>query len=588
MRTSNLFGETLKELPSSVEAESHQLLLRAGYVRQLAAGIFSALPLAWRSLRKIEQVLREEMDRIGGQELNMPVVHPSDVWKESGRWDVIGPEMVRFKDRKDRDMLLAMTHEEVVGALAKSEVRSYKQLPILVYQMQTKFRDEPRARGGLIRVREFVMKDSYSLDRDQAGLEQQYREHYHSYFRIGKRLGLPLVAVKSDSGMMGGKVAHEFMYVTDIGEDSLALCGSCGYSANREVADFRYPSPKAAPEAPIERVETPGAKTIEKLVEQLGIEAADVCKCVVYAADQPDGSAKLVLALVRADFDVNPVAVQNLAKVGELRSAEPAEIVAAGGIPGFVSPIGLDRDEVVIVADELVAKSSALVAGANEKPYHLKNTQCGRDYQPHHTGRIAGAADGLGCPECGQPLRMGRGIEVGNIFQLGTRYSDSMGALFADEDGSLKPLIMGSYGIGVGRMLACIAEENRDGRGLMWPMSVAPFQVCLVSMGREPETHERAEELYRSLQAAGLEVLFEDRDAGPGEKLATADLRGIPLRAILSERSLKNGGAEVKHRREEEGQIVPLEELAVFLKERVAAELAGLDAGLDELPRLSE
>ncbi len=494
MRVSNLFGLTLKEVPADADIVSHQLLLRAGYVRQLAAGIFSYLPLAQRSLQKIERILREEMDAIGGQEICMPVVHPAETWQKSGRWDEIGEAMARFKDRRGRDMLLAMTHEEVVSELATSDVNSYRQLPILIYQLQTKFRDEPRARGGLIRVREFVMKDSYSLDKDTDGLHEQYVRHYHAYFRIGARAGRDRrVAFHKLLGRRA-EIAHEFMYETAIGEDNLALCDECGYAANREVAAFVKPTPADDAPGELEKVATPGTKTIDALASFLGIDAAQTGKVVfltaIHGDERPD---QLVLAIVRGDMDVNVVAVRNLLGANDVRASHEAEIAKSGAVAGYASPIGIDRERAYVLVDDLVAESPNLVVGANEDGFHLRNANCGRDYEPDQVGAIAAAYEGAPCVECGAPLRMTRGVEVGNIFKLGTRYSETMGVTFTDENGDERPVVMGSYGIGVGRLLACVAEEHHDDNGLTLPISVAPYQVTLVSLARKDDTRAAAD-----------------------------------------------------------------------------------------------
>lgn len=588
MRVSHLFGETIREAPAEAETASHQLLVRAGYVRQLATGIFSLLPLGWRAVRKIEQVLREEMDAIGGQELSMPVVHPAEIWKQTGRWQAIDAALVRFQDRTERDLVLAMTHEEVVANLAATEVRSYRQLPQLVYQIQTKFRDEPRARGGLIRVREFVMKDSYSLDRDQAGLEKAYREHYDAYFRIGARVGLPLAAVKSDVGMMGGKVAHEFMYITPIGEDSLAIC-DCGYAANREVARFRKEAEDNGAPQPTERVATPGAESIEQVAGFLGVPASQTAKAVFYTASYADDrDDRVVMAIVRGDMEINPTQLQNLTGANALRPSQREEIEAIGAVAGYASPIGVDRSRAVVIIDDLVRNSTNLVAGANESGYHLRNVNVPRDYEPDLVGGIAAVYEGAPCIECGAPLRLSRGVEVGNIFQLGTRYSAAMNANFTDEDGVDRPIIMGSYGIGVGRLLACVAEEHRDDRGLALPVSIAPYTVTVVRVGKNDETRAAAESLYRELTDAGVEVLYDDRDASAGVKFADADLRGVPLRITVSDRSLAAGGFELKQRRSPEGRIIPRESALAELRSELEALWSELRAGTEGVPTWEE
>jgi len=585
MRVSKFFGETLRDVPAEADTTSYALLLRAGYIRQLAAGIFSYLPLAQRSLKKIEQILREEMDAIGGQEINMPVVHPGELWQQTGRWDAIDATMVRFKDRRDRDMLLAMTHEEVVAALAHSEIRSYRQLPQLVYQLQTKFRDEPRARGGLIRVREFVMKDSYSLDLDQAGLEVQYVRHYDAYHRIGARTGVPLAAVQSDVGMMGGKVAHEFMYVTPIGEDSLVLCEACGYAANLEVSAFRkHPIDKGSPQ-PLERVHTPGHMTIEAVASFLGVEKTQTAKMVFYMGDYgPDAPARLVVGVVRGDMEVNLIRLKYLAGARDLRPAHPEEIEAVGAVPGYASPRDIDRTQAMVIVDDLVTHSANLVVGANEKDYHLRNANYGRDYEADVVGAIAAAYEGAPCANCGEPVHIVRGVEVGNIFQLGTRYSEALEATYTDEHGAAHPIIMGSYGIGVGRLLACVAEEHNDERGLTLPIAVAPFHVGLVALVREEETREKAEALYQALLNAGVEVLYDDRDATAGVKFADADLRGLPLRLTISERSLQQGGVECKRRTEKAFEIIPLDDIVAHVQQECRALFEDLATRLGTVP----
>ena len=571
MRVSSLYGAALKEAPSEADSAGHRLLLRAGYIRQLGSGLYSALPLGWRALRKIEQILREEMDAIGGQEISMPVVHPAEVWQVSGRWDQVGAEMLRFRDRRGTDMALAMTHEEVVAWHARSEISSYRQLPSLVYQIQTKFRDEPRARGGLIRVREFVMKDSYSLDRDEAGLIKQYEAHYAAYQHIFARCGLPVVIVASDTGMMGGKVAHEYMYVSDIGEDHLILCPSCGYAANREVASFRRSSePVETPAA--EKVETPGTKTIAELAAFLGIGADETAKAVMYVAtwddDRPD---KVVLALVRGDTEANEITIGRAVGAASLRAAEEAELRAVGLVPGYAGPMGLRDGAALVVMDGLLS-AGGYVSGANEEGHHILHVTAGRDFKADIVTDICMAFAGAPCAACGEPLAEERGVEVGNIFQLGTRYTAAAQANFLDENGKSKPIVMGSYGIGVGRLLACLAEEHHDDGGLTLPHAIAPFQVCIVSLARKAPTREAAEALYKALLAAGVEVLFDDRPKlSAGVKFAEADLRGMPLRVVVSDRGLKGGTVELAWRAgDSERWTVPADEAVAQIQQALA------------------
>lgn len=581
MRYSTHFGGTLREAPAGAVAASHALLTRAGFIRQLGQGLFSYLPLGHRSITRIENLIREEMNRIGGQEMTMPVVHPAEIWRRSGRYDSVGPEMARFRDRRNSDLVLAMTHEEVVGDLCRTEIRSWRQLPQLVYHIQTKFRDDARPRAGLIRVREFTMKDSYTLDRDEAGLARQYANHYEAYFRIFGRCGLPTVAVGSDVGMMGGSRAHEFMYLTPVGEDTLVLCDECGYAANRQVAEFAKPPAEAEEMLPTERVETPGAATIRALADFLEVPASRTAKAVFLTAGLDGGRREeLVVAVVRGDLEVNETKLANTVGAAWLRPAEDDAIREAGAVPGYASPVGLTGG--TVVCDDSVVSSPNLVSGANEEGVHLRNVNAGRDYRPDCTADIAAAGDGDACVRCGKPLRTSRGVEVGNIFQLGTRYGDAAGARFIDEDGKERPIWMGSYGIGSGRLLACVAEHHHDRNGLIWPMSVAPFDAHLIGLSGKSEADaaamRRAEEIYGGLLESGLEVLFDDRDERAGVKFSDADLIGIPLRVVVSRRALERGGVELRVRGEKTDEIVPPERLAETLAERRASLLAGIEA----------
>jgi len=495
------------------------------------------------------------------------VVQPADIWQETGRWYQIGSEMGRFKDKAGRDMVLAMTHEEGVAALVRDEIRSYRQLPSLIYHIQTKWRDDPRPRAGLIRVREFTMLDSYTLDATWEGLDQQYAAHFQAYENIYSRCGLPVVAVLADNGVMGGKMSHEFMYLTPIGEDTLLFCDACQYSANRQVARARHAQPATEEMLPMQKIATPETKTIADLAELLQIPAADTAKAVFLVArpastvPQPAGEPEreeFIFAIVRGDMEVNETKLANLLKARELRPATEAEIRATGAVPGYASPVGLKNVKVVV--DELVPLSPNLVAGANEEGYHLRNVNYGRDYQADVVADITAAGEGDACPNCGAPMRASRGVEVGNIFKLGTRYSLSMGCYFDAENGESLPVIMGSYGIGVGRLLACIAEEHHDDKGLVWPAAVAPFPLHMIVLGSKTGQPEAmAAELEARLQAAGLEALVDDRPESAGVKFMDADLIGLPLRLTVSERALKQGGVEFKRRSADEKWIVPLE-----------------------------
>ncbi len=563
MRMSTMFGRTLREAPSGAEVAGHRLLLRAGFVRQLAAGVFSYLPLARRSIRKIEDILREEMDAVGGQEVSMPVVQPADVWERSGRYRTTGQELVRLRDRRDREMVLAMTHEEVVAGLAAGEVDSYQRLPRLVYQIQTKFRDDARPRAGLIRAREFTMKDAYSLDRDEGGLDRQYRTLYEAYFRIFARCGLPAIAVGADVGIMGGSMSHEFMYLSPIGEDTILICDSCGYRANRQVARFRKPLPEAEEARPIEKIATPGVDTIESLARFLKIPKSRTAKAVFLVATI-DGTERFVFAVVRGDMELNETKLANAVGANESRPALREEITAVGAEPGYGSPIGVEG--ALVLVDDAVAASPNLVAGANEVGFHLLNVNHGRDLEGDVVADITSARDGSPCPDCGNPMRAERGVEVGNIFKLGTRYSEALGASFLDGDGERKPVVMGSYGIGVGRLLACIAEEHHDGDGLVWPVSVAPYHVHLVAAG----VGEAAEGVYERLVCACVEVLYDDRRESLGARFKDADLIGAPIRLTLTPRSMGRGGVEIKARSEAESHIVSTEEVVSVVQEKIA------------------
>jgi prolyl-tRNA synthetase len=563
MRMSQFFNQTLRETPSEAQTPGTQYLMRAGYIRQVAAGIFSLMPLGKRVISRIENILRQEMNRIGGQEISMPVTLPADLWKETGRWYAIGAELARFKDRNQRDMVLAMTHEEAVGDLVRKEIRSYKQLPRLIYHIQTKFRDDPRPRAGLIRVREFTMKDSYSLDRDWEGLEKQYRLHYQAYFNIFRRCGLEVIAVKSDTGMMGGKLAHEFMFLNSFGEDTLILCDHCGFSANRQVATFQKTAGMAEEALPLTPVATPAAKTIEDLSNFLHIPASKTAKAVFMTATiLHDGkeSQEVVMAIVRGDMDLNETKLTNAIQAKELRPASEEEIASIGAVAGFASPIGLQKG--LVLVDDLIPLSANLVAGANQIDTHYINVNYGRDFSAAIVCDLVSARDGDACPNCGQPLRSARGIEVGNIFQLGTRYSDAMGCTFQDENGELKPVIMGSYGIGVGRLFGCVAEQYHDEYGLILPASIAPFQVHLIVLPAKnsDEPLRIAEQLYQDLLRARIDVLYDERTESAGIKFNDADLIGIPLRITVAEKALKEGAVEFKLRQAKERMLVPIEE----------------------------
>ena len=564
MRMSQLVGARFKERPAEASLESHAFLLRGGYARQVANGIYSLLPPGMRVCRKIERIIREEMNHIGGQEVLMPVVMPRELWEESGRYQAVGPELARFKDRTGHDMVLGMTHEEGVVHLCRNEINSYTQLPFMVYQIQTKFRDEPRSRGGLIRVREFTMKDAYSFHVEEDDLAEYYQTCYEAYERIFRRCGLPeVIAVESDTGMMGGNMAHEFILLTEAGEDSIVVCEETGYIANMEVAMGRIKAYPAEP-LPMEKVHTPGTTTIEEVAAYLGLETRQTAKAVFYDSDH---EGKLVLAVIRGDREVNEA---KLAKVIQAQPApaDPAKIKAAGAEAGYASPIGLDPDKVRVVVDHTVEESNNLCTGANEVDYHVINFNLTRDLPGVACVDIACVAEGDHGPDGDGILSIQRGIEVGNIFQLGTKYTHAMGMSFLDEHGKSRTPTMGCYGIGVGRLMSSVMEVRHDEHGVKWPMPIAPWHVHLNALKLStPAVKEAAEELYDKFVDAEIEVLFDDRNQRPGVQFADADLLGIPIRLIVSERNLADGKVEWKRRDTGESGLLDLDEVVTVVDE---------------------
>jgi prolyl-tRNA synthetase len=552
MRMAHLFGRTLREAPADVEIPSHQLMVRAAMIRPLGTGIYSLLPLGYRVVRKVEQIIREEMDAIGGQEMLMPLVHPADIWRRSGRYDKIGPEMARFEDRNDRDMVLAMTHEEVVADLTATEINSYRQLPQIVYHMQSKFRDEPRARGGLIRVREFTMKDSYSLDVDEAGLDRSYALHDAAYHRIFTRIGLEFIKVGADVGMMGGSLSEEYMGFSPNGEDTILIDPESDYAANREVAIFQRQNPPAEVLLPVEEIETPNTTTIESLAALLDVPLSRTAKAVFFMGQ----SGRFIFGVIRGDLEINETKLRQLTGENDIVPATAEEIRAIGAEPGYGSPVGVH--DAVVVIDESIRDTPNLVAGANKPGYHLKNVNYPRDFEANVVGDIAAAAEGYLSPVSGKPMITRRAIEVGNIFKLGTDFSQTLNAKYLDVNGKAQPVVMGSFGIGSGRNAATVAEQNYDDRGLKWPISIAPFHVSLLSLGKEDEVIAATDKLYAELTAAGIEVLYDDRTDRPGVKFNDADLIGNPIRLSVSKRTLAEGEAELRLRSESESTMIPL------------------------------
>jgi prolyl-tRNA synthetase len=556
MRFSGLFGKTLRQAPAEAENVSHQLLLRAGMIAQEAAGIYSYLPLGWRVLKKIENIVRDEMDKAGGQEVMLPVLQPLELWQRSGRDVAFGKSLFTLTDRKEHTLALGPTHEEVVADLARCYVQSYRDLPLMPYQIQTKLRDEPRPRGGLLRVREFIMKDLYSLDADEAGLHESYQKMCQAYKNIYARLSLPALMVEADSGAIGGKDSHEFMILTEDGEDEVIYCSNCGYAANAEKAQFTKTAADAEALLSLEEIATPGTETIQEVAGFLGVPSNQTLKAVFYHAD-----GEFIFVVIRGDLEVNETKLRNAVKRSELRLATEAEVNGAGLVAGFASPIGMKGTKVV--ADDSITLGSNFVVGANRPGYHLKNANYPRDFRVDLMTDIALAQAGYSCPECRGKLSLSRGIEVGHVFKLGTFISERFGASFLDSAGKSRPIVMGSYGIGLGRLLAAIVEQSHDDKGIIWPLAVAPYQVhlCPLSLDKS-EVLSKGEKIYRELHKKGIEVLFDDRDESPGVKFNDADLLGIPLRLTLSPRTLQSQSVEAKWRTEKETRLLHLDNLA--------------------------
>ncbi|MEX0637859.1 MAG: proline--tRNA ligase [Burkholderiales bacterium] len=568
MRTSRFHLGTIKEAPADAELASHRLMIRAGYIRRLAAGIYTWLPLGVRALRKVEGVVREEMNRAGALELSMPAVQPAELWQESGRWQTYGPELLRFKDRHERDFVIQPTSEEVITDLARAELKSYRQLPLHFYQIQTKFRDERRPRFGVMRGREFVMKDGYSFHVDLADLEREYRNMYDTYTRIFTRLGLRFRAVAADTGAIGGTGSHEFQVLADSGEDVIAYSSGSGYAANIDLAEALAPAAaRRAPAEPMRKVPTPGKTRCEEVAAQLELPLERTVKAIAVLQD-----AQFLLLLVRGDHELNELKTQKA--IGAFRFALETEMRSAlGSPPGYVGPVGVAA-QVRVVADRSVAAMGDFVCGANEAGFHLAGVNWARDLpEPSLVADIRNVMEGDPSPDGQGRLRIQRGIEVGHIFQLRTKYSEALGAAVLDANGESRPLEMGCYGIGVTRVVAAAIEQHHDERGIALPAALAPFAACLVPIAyaKNEKVRAAADRLYAELQEAGIEILMDDRDERPGVLFADMDLIGIPHRIVLSERGLAAGDAEYKGRRDAQARNVPLAGLAAFLKERLAA-----------------
>ena len=556
MRFTRLLTKTLRSDPPEAETASHRLMLKAGLIHQVAAGIYSYLPLAWRSLRKIENIIREEMDAAGGQELMMPTLQPMELWEHTGRKAAFGDNLFSLEDRRGRPMVLAPTHEEVVTGIVRANIQSYRDLPVILYQIQTKFRDELRPRAGLVRVREFDMKDAYSFDADDTSLEESYQAMANGYRNIYRRCDLPVLMAEADSGAIGGKDSHEFILPTPTGEDTVITCPACGYTANAEKAVAGYKDLPVEPEQSLEEVSTPGVKNIAGLAQFLDIPSEKTIKAVFYWAD-----GEVVFAALRGDLEVNEVKLKNTLHADELRLATDEEVTAAGLVAGSASAIGLTG--IKRVGDLSITRGNNFVVGANKPDTHLRGANYPRDFQVDILTDIASAEPGLLCCHCGQVLESTRGIEVGHIFKLGTFFSENMGALYLDREGQQQPITMGCYGIGVGRLLAAAIEQNHDEQGIIFPAPIAPYQVHLVGLNlSDEEVCAVADRLYQDLWDRGIETLYDDRtDQAAGVKLNDADLLGFPVRLVVSPRNLRNGVVEVKRRREDQATTAPVDQV---------------------------
>ncbi|TLM66137.1 MAG: proline--tRNA ligase [Deltaproteobacteria bacterium] len=576
MRYSQYLLPTLRETPGDADVVSQQLMMRAGMIRKVAAGIYDYLPLGLRAIRRMETIVREEMNRAGAIEVLMPMVVPAELWEETGRWQQYGRELLRLKDRKETDFCLGPTHEEVITELVRGTVRSYRQLPLNLYQIQSKFRDEIRPRFGLMRGREFIMKDAYSFDLDQAGVDAAYDRMYQAYRRIFARCGLNFRAVEADTGNIGGSSSHEFMVLAESGEDAIASCSHCEYAANVEKAECRPQPVVCCDDAPpLEQVATPGRKAIGEVAEFLGVPASATAKALVLITD----GGEAVMALLRGDHELNPIKLKNVLGCAELEMATDEQIEKLTGAPvGYLGPVGA---QIRVVADLAIQSGGPWITGANVSDAHLRNSVLGRDFTVERFADIRNVEAGDPCPRCAAGrIEMWRGIEVGHVFKLGTKYSAAMRATVLDDQGQERTLVMGCYGIGIGRTVAAAIEQNHDDKGIVWPMPLAPFQVLITLVNPKDETVRGAgEQLYLELQQRGVEVLLDDRDERPGSKFADADLLGMPLRVTVGSKALAEGAFELQERRSGARSLLPLAEAA----DRIAAQVrAALATGIEE------
>ena len=555
MKVSQMYAPTLREVPAEAEIPSHQLLLRAGFIRKSTNGMYTYLPLAWRVIKKIENIIREELDEKGAQEIMMPIMQPAEIWQESGRWGVYGAEMVRLKDRHGHEYCLGPTHEELVTSMVRLDANSYRQLPLNLYQIQDKFRDERRPRFGLMRSRDFIMKDAYSFDRDTEGLDKSYQDMYEAYTNIFTRCGLTFRPVETDTGTIGGNGSHEFMVLADTGEAEIAYCTSCDYAADIEKAELNLVEAAAEEEKALEMVETPDCKTIADVCAFLNAPVDHSAKAVAFSSEKG-----LILCFVRGDHEVNEIKVANTVGVNEVEMADESLLVAAGTCGGYMGPVGLDPEKVIIVIDQSVMKMHNICCGANKEGYHYINANPARDFKPTYVADIRLAQVGDPCPRCGARMEKARGIEAGQVFKLFTKYSKAMNATFLDENGKEQPMYMGCYGIGVGRTMAACVEQSFDKDGIIWPVSIAPYEVLVAPVNaKDKESWDKAFEIYAALKKAGVEAVIDDRNERPGVKFKDADLIGYPLRVVVGPKTIKEGNLEVKARKTGEVSMLPMD-----------------------------
>lgn len=565
MRMTKSFIRTLREDPTEAESKSHKLMLRAGMIKQIASGIYSYMPICWKSIQKIESIIRQEMDFVGAQELRMPTLHPMDIWEKSGRVEAMGETLFRLSDRRERDLVIAPTHEEVITMMVKEHAQSYRDLPLILYQIQTKFRDEARPRAGLLRVREFDMKDAYSFHVNEDSLDEDYQKIAKAYSNIYSRCGVPAIQAEADSGAIGGKDSHEFILPSETGEDTVFICDHCGYAANVEKAQSIKPKPPTDTEANIEEIYTPSIKTIDQLTSHLEIADYNTLKTVLYFSD-----GEVILVTLRGDLEVNEVKLKNLLHSNLLRLATEEEAVNAGLYPGYVSILGINN--LTTVADDSISLGANFVVGANKPDYHLTNVNYPRDFTPTLIADIATAQDGHACINCNSHLRSCKGIEIGHIFKLGTFYANKFDASFLDQNGALTDITMGCYGIGIGRLLAASIECNNDEDGIIFPKSISPYQVHLLALNtQDEEVTKVATSIYHDMLAKGIEVLYDDRPETAGVKFKDADLLGFPFRIVVSNRNLKEGSVELKNRASSDTSLQTIESVVSVVEQLITS-----------------